>query len=152
MFNMFHQKWLRLNVWALLQTSLDQKGFIMFLLSNVQYNCIRCYMMMLHVPSNAPRSIFLLSHADIHSHVRLDPMGLSWKFHEGSMTETCGSHGVILRMLQWKYGWNAWIPWSYLESHGVNSSEILDRKQKLLEKTVEFRCDSFDKMAIVNIS
>ena len=99
MFNMFHQKWLRLNVWALLQTSLDQKGYIMFLLSNVQYNCIRCYMMMLHVPSNAPRSIFLLSHADIHSHVRLDPMGLSWKFHEGSMTETCGSHGVILRML-----------------------------------------------------
>ena len=69
MLNMFHQKWLRLNVWVLLQTSLDQKVYIMFLLSNVQYNCIRCYMMMLPVPSNAPRRIFLLSHADIHSHI-----------------------------------------------------------------------------------
>ena len=54
---------------TVLQTSLDQKVYIMFLLSNVQYNCIRCYMMMLPVPSNAPRRFFLLSHADIHSHI-----------------------------------------------------------------------------------
>ena len=110
MFNMFHQKWLRSNVWALLQTSLDQKGYIMFLLSNVQYNCIRCYMF-LPMPQEAFSYWAMQTYIPMYAWIpwgylenfmkevcmkRVDPMELSWECYNGSMAETLESHEVIL--------------------------------------------------------